>query len=202
MKKLELPVTIRLATKDDVPNETEILSNIIKGEGANIVEGYIIHQNNSHDLPFNFFSEININNSRVWDLFDALIKGFPSVACLVYGHIDADPFYSKYIDKSLILEKTSQYKKELSQDGFLEFGMLYQDDDKLIEVFVKKAKYIQYWGTNESFFIKVMNDFALQYTEEINFVDEFPVVTESLSLYDSEALCTEDLINILNRNLQ
>jgi hypothetical protein len=68
MKRLELPKTIRLATKDDIPNDPEIVAEVNKGLTANIVEGYVIHPNTSHDLPFDFFAEINVDNSRLWTL--------------------------------------------------------------------------------------------------------------------------------------
>ncbi|KOS04982.1 hypothetical protein AM493_02200 [Flavobacterium akiainvivens] len=197
MKKLELPITVHLATKDEVANTPEILSNILRSEQANLVEGYTLHGNTTTELPFAFFSEININNSRLWNLFEALLSGLPHVSCLVYGHIDTEPYYSQYLERPVILEKITEFKDELSLDGFLEFGLLYQDDDKLIEVFIKKAKYIQYWGTDEVFFTKVMADFGLQNIEDINFVDEFPLVTESLSLKDSKYTATEDIINNL-----
>jgi hypothetical protein len=197
MAKLELPITVHLATKDEVANTPEILSNILRGEQANIVEGYTIHANTTHNLPFTFFSEININNNRLWGLFEALLSGLPNVSCLVYGHIDAEPYYSQYLERSVILEKITEFKEELSLDGFLEFGLLYQDDEKLIEIFVKKAKYIQYWGRDGVFFSKVMADFGLQNIADINFVDEFPLVTESLSFKDSKYTGTKEIIDNL-----
>jgi hypothetical protein len=202
MKKLELPVTIHLARKDEVPNTSEILQNILEGENANIVEGYKILPNTSQELPFTFFSEINIDNCNLWSLFKALLLSLPQQVCFIYGHIDSKPIYSLYKDKFSLLNNIQPYSKELSQDGFLEFGVLFQDEATLNEVFVKKGKYIQFWGTNMESFIRVMNEHSLYEIEDLNFIDEYPVATESLSLYDSNVLRTEDLITVLSRQLQ
>lgn len=202
MKKLELPVNIRLARNDEVPNEANIQKHILEGQDANIVEGYTISYNTTADLPFTFFSEINVDNHNLWNLFQSLVLSLPKQVCLIYGHSDSEPNYSAYQDKHSLLEKIQQYSKELSMDGFLEFGVLYHDEMLLNEVFVKKGKYIQYWGTNMESFVSIMRDYSLHHIENLNFIDEFPVTTESLSLYYPKILRTQDIIDNLQRDLR
>ena len=85
MKKLELPITIRLATKDDVPNDPGILSDIKEGLDAHIIEGYIVHPNTASELPFDFYAEINIDNSKLWQLVSSLESTLPMHSCLIFG---------------------------------------------------------------------------------------------------------------------
>lgn len=199
MKPLELPPTIRTARADEVttPNE-EILKRLKAREEASIVEGYRLQQNPSADAPFRFFSEINIDNSRLWDLFRALVETMPAEVCPLYGHIDDEqPAYGQYMPKQGVLESLDRYQLELTQDGFLEFGVIYQDEEGLQEVFVKKAKYLQYWGVNEASFQKVMQAFGLREMEVLHFIDDFPLATEPLKMHHPEARDTEEVLKEL-----
>jgi hypothetical protein len=200
MKALALPPTIRTARPDEVttPNE-EILNRLKARKYATIVEGYTLQQNPEAGAPFHYFSEINIDNPRLWDLFCALVRILPADLCLIYGHIDDEPAYGRYMPREEMLQKLSPYQLELTQDGFLEFGVIYQDDQQLQEVFVKKAKYLQWWGVNEAPFRQVMQAFGLIEVEGLNFIDDFPLATEPLKLHHPEARETEELLKELEQ---
>lgn len=203
MKSLELPPTIRTARADEVttPNE-EILKRLKAREEAPIVEGYTLQQNPSAGAPFRFFSEINIDNSRLWDLFSALVQILPAEVCLLYGHIDDEqPAYGRYLPKEDLLASLHTYRLELTQDGFLEFGVIYQDEEQLQEVFVKKAKYLQFWGVNEAPFRQVMQAFGLTEIEGLSFIDDFPLATEPLVAHRPEARDTEAVLKALQEGL-
>ena len=105
MKPLQLPPTIRTARPDEVPGESAILDRILKRETANIIEGYVFHYNETHDLPFKFFAEINVDNRTLWDLFQTLLLQLPEEVCLVYNHKDDEPAYSGYAEKYEVLNK-------------------------------------------------------------------------------------------------
>ena len=60
MKKiLEAPPTIRLPRPDELPNNPEVFERLKGRENANIIEGYTLSHNTTHDLPFKFYVEIN-----------------------------------------------------------------------------------------------------------------------------------------------
>ena len=163
-------------------------------ETANLVEGYRVKSNSSGDLPFKFFAEINIDNDRLWSLFKKLLDTFPAKVGLIYGHIDDEELtYSTYTDKEELIRKLEKHERELTQDGYFEFGITYHDDDTLIETFVKKGKYIQYWGMDYPAFEKIMEECSLGYVADLNFIDEFPLSTEALI----DALSTDELIEYL-----
>jgi hypothetical protein len=193
MKPLQLPANIRAPRADEIPSvNPAIVAKLKERETANLVEGYIVKSNSTGNLPFKFFAEINIDNDRLWSLFKKLADTFPERIGLVYGHIDDKEisYSTTYIDKEEVIRKLEKYERELTQDGYLEFGITYHDEDVLIETYVKKGKYIQYWGMDYAAFEKIMEACSLTYVTDLNFVDEYPVVTETLT----DALSTDELI--------
>jgi len=195
MKRLELPRTIRTANIDDVPNEPGILGAISDAATANIVEGYTLQTDIADGSLFQFYAEINVDNSRLWNLTESLLAILPDKISFIFGYIDHELSFSDYDDKEHILATVSSYSVELSQDGFLEFGFIYHGEDMLTEIFIKKSKYIQFWGTSLKLFIEVMNEFSLYEVEDLNFIDEYPMVTESLSNLFPEYADTSQVIN-------
>ena len=197
MKPLQLPPTIRTARPDEVPKRMEVLDRIEKSKTANLVEGFVLYQNETHDLPFNFFAEINVDNDRLWDLFSALLLQLPDEICLVFNQKDDEPNYSGYADKYVVFNQLQACKIELVEDGLLEVGALFNDEDFMEEVFIKSPKYIQYWGMDESRFKKTMAEYEILEVPELNFIDEYPLVTEALRLHNPKAKETEDVLRQL-----
>ena len=149
-------------------------------------------------LPFKFYSEINIDNHNLWTLFGVLAFTLPDEVSFIFNHADDEATFTPYKNKNELLELISKYSKELSQDGLVEFGVIYHDNDLLAEVFVKKSKFIQYWGSNNQTFLNIMADFKLSQVDGLNFIDEFPLVTTPLRLYDPSALETQTLLENLS----
>ncbi|NOU62237.1 hypothetical protein [Marinifilum caeruleilacunae] len=170
---------------------------------AKIVEGFKIlpkDNNPEHsELLFNFFAEINIDNSRLWDLIIALSEELPEEAALIFNHTDSEPNYGKYSDKKYVLEFLSHYKKEVIGDSFIDIGLIFHTESELIEIFIPESKYVKYWGVNQKSFIKIMENFNLKEVIDIEFVDEYPKVREALSLFENEITESEQLIKILKK---
>lgn len=199
MKALELPPTVRTARADEVTPHEEVLKRLQEREGANLVEGYTFQYNPVKAPTFRFFSEINIDNSRLWSLFQALVLQMPEEVSVIYGHVDDEPAYGRYTSKHEVLDKLSDYKPELTQDGFLELGVIYQDEQVLEEVFIKKAKYLQVWGTHEKKFRDTMNAFHLKEVRGLNFIDDFPLATEVLTAHLPGARETKTVVQALQK---
>ncbi|RZK39868.1 MAG: hypothetical protein EOO61_06895 [Hymenobacter sp.] len=194
MKSLQLPPTIRTARPDEVPKQGGLLNRIADSEIANIVEGYVFHSNETNELPFAFFAEINVDSQRLWNLFKALLLQLPDEICLVYNYKGSEPIYSNYAGKYEILNKLELYQLEITQDGFLEIGALYNDDVMMEEVFIRSSKYLQYWGVSEERFRQTMAQFEIYEIATLNFIDQYPLATESLQLHHSEAKETSEVL--------
>lgn len=194
MIRLETPRTLRTPDLNEVPNTKDLVDAITRSHKAKIIEGYVLKHNYKNELPFLFYAEININNSRLWNLFKELASHLPEEISLIYNHSDNEPSYGAYQNKYAVIDTLSKFKIELSQDCFLEFGVIHQTDNFFEEVFVDCTKYIRYWGMDEKWFRTTMEKFQLSEVKDLNFMDEFPKVREALRLHFDNVLETEELI--------
>ena len=170
MKRLEIPPTLRIPNLNEVPKTESLVAAIKKGHEAKIIEGFVLKPNLKNDLPFKFYVEINVNNSRLWDLFKALTLRLPDEISLIFNHADGDPIYSKYQNKFTVLDKMSKYTTELTKDCFLEYGTIHHTEVFLEEVLVDCTKYIKYWGMDEACFRKTMKEFEIAEIPDFNFM--------------------------------
>jgi hypothetical protein len=198
---LQAPPTIRLPRPDELPNNPEVFERLKGRENAKIVEGFVFKHNTSHDLLFKFYAEININNFRLWSLFKTLSTHLPNEVSCIYNLYDEKPIYSPYLKKTIVLQLLDNYELEFTQDCNLEMGIMFQSEEKLIEVFISDSKFIKYWGSNENDFRLVMHDFGLNEIPDMNFIDQFPKVVEPLTMINNNAKETEMVINKLRENL-
>jgi len=199
MKPLELPVNIRVPRMDEVSSDPIMIMRMKARESAKIVEGYAFRGNDIDEgEPYTIFSEINIDNSRLWDLFERLaeVLCYPRMK-LLYKHIDEDQSNTEYVDTKEIMTKLAKYKTELTQDGFLEFGLFHKDENALIILYVKKGKFIQHWGVDTALFESVMREFSLEHIPDLNYVDQYPLMTESLKQHHPDVLDTSEVIEYL-----
>jgi len=83
----------------------------------------------------------------------------------------------------------------LTQDGLLKFGIAFHTNEYFEEIFVKPAKYVQYWGVNPEPFTKIMQAFSLAQIDDLNFIDEYPLATEALRLHNPTTVETDNLLS-------
>jgi hypothetical protein len=197
MKTLKLAPTIRTPELSEVPQQQEVLDMMERRTSANIVEGYTFTNRTDPNDLFSFYSEINIDNEKLWVLVKALIIDFPEEVALIYQYIDdEEPKYGEYVDKLSLLNYLENYETEIVQDGFFHFGIISNTETTLQEVFVNRTKYVQYWGIDEGKFEEIMKKFELDRTEKLNFIDEYPVQTTVLSVIKPEVTSTRDLLDL------
>ena len=188
-----------MAQADEVPDTPENKLLINQDKIAHIAQGYTLRPNTENQFPFMFYAEINVDNDRLWELFETLAHHLPSRACVIYHHIDEEAAYSPYLDLQELLEMLHSYKTEIARDGLLSVGVLYHDDEQLQEVLVTPCKYLKYWGVDEVFFRQTMNDLLLAEIPDLVFIDEVPRVTTPLSRYVPECLDTWEVLGQLLR---
>ena len=201
-RTLELPITLRVPLPNEVPMDKTVLANIKKSETAKIVEGYTLKNKDNNpkhtNLEFEFYSEININNSRLWKLFKELTNFLPKEVTLLSAHIDDEEInYGTYSNKIDIINFLNIYEKELTSDTYLKFGLLFHSDNQLTEVFVDETKYIKFWGSDRKSFEDIMINFGLTNIQDLEFIDEFPKVRHSLITLDDTVTDTDKLLEIL-----
>ena len=201
---IELPKTIRQARFDEIPKNSTAFERLQKIDNAKIVEGFTFKlkeiDNEEHkEIPFNFFSEININNSRLWDLIIALTDLLPDLSSLIIGDSDYEPHYCDYKAKFDLINSIKKFKTELTEDAFLEWGIIYKDKESLTEIFIPDSKYIKFWGVDIDGFKTIMTKFDLNQVDDLEFIDEYPKVREPLRLFENSIMDTNELINELKK---
>lgn len=199
---LELPVTMRVPNKDEIPRNDDFLKKLKERENANITEGYTLKYNDASEdyLPFSFYAEININNSSLWELFTALAESMPNRLNCIYNYYGEETIIGEYMEKTDIFRQLEKYRSELTQDCNLEFGLLFHVEYVLEEVFVSETKYIKFWGSHEIAFREIMEEFGLKEIPDLNFADEYPSVIEPLSNFVDHVTPPRDVIEELNRS--
>jgi len=65
------------------------------------------------------------------------------------------------------------------------------------EVFVRSPKYLQYWGVDEKRFKETMTEFELYEVPELNFIDQYPLVTVALRRYYPDVYETAEVLEQL-----
>ena len=195
---IKLPKTIRPARVDEVPKNSAVLKRLKQIDNARIVEGFSYNEKaEDNNIPFDFYSEISINYNNLWDLVITLTNLLPDISALIIGHSDSNPNYCNYINKNELIDKIYKYKKELVEDTFLEWGIIYHDKETLTEIFVSDSKYIKFWGVDFEGFKSIMSKFELHLIDDLEFIEEYPNVKEPLRLFDDSVLDTNTLINEL-----
>lgn len=196
---IELPITIRAPRKDEVPANSSASKRLEKLRDANIHEGYKLFRNlrTSESPLFDIYAEININNSRLWDLILSLSQELPTIIALIFGQDNENLINGDYREKSQILNELEKHKKELCQDGFIEWGLIFHDNHELIEIFIKDAKYIQFWGNDLKSLEEKLHSFNLTEDSNIEFIDEYPKVVEALWNHDDSSIMTNELVDYL-----
>lgn len=72
------------------------------------------------------------------------------------------------------------FVEELTHDGFLEWGVMFQYRGVTEEVFVTSAKYVRIWTNDPRRAAKVLRRHAIPEVGALAFIDEYPVVSETL----------------------
>lgn len=195
---IELPLTIRAPRPDEMPRRADLAELLEKRKAARIVEGFTMQPNKTSQLPFSFYSAINVNNPRLWDLIEALLNVMPEEICLEYGLLEEEPVKTAYFPKGVVWQNLAPYRTELTQDGFIEFSLVACSSKALTEMKVTPAKYIIYCGSDKEGFLRCMADFQLSLVPDLAFIDEYPRITEPIKSVIPAAKSQEELIGILD----
>lgn len=200
---LEPPPTLSLPLPENFPGHPELLVGLKERESAKIVEGYVLRPNTAHlHLPFTFYAEININNSRLWKLFTGLAYFLPEEVGCIHNLFEQEAMYGPYRNKSEIMQFLEKYELELTQDCNMEFGLTFQTDEEFEEIFIAETKYIKVWSSKQAIFSQLMRTFGLEEIPDLKFNDEFPKTVRQLTSINANATPTKIIIDEMNNYFQ
>ena len=198
---LALPITIRIPTDDEISYRPDFDEILHKRRKARIQEGYTLDLNEAgvHRLPYRFQATINIDNNRLWDLFQALALTLPAKVSCVYGLSEDETATTTLLQKQFVLNELEKYREELVQDCQLTFGLLFQTKEVLIELSISDSKYIRYSGVELERFKLLMQSFRLPAVKGLEFIDEYPKITTPLRELIPSAKAPESVVYYLDQ---
>lgn len=196
---LELPITVRIPSDEEIDYRPDIDEILFKRRKAKIVEGYALTLNENPRLPYRFQAMINIGNSRLWSLFQALAATLPDKVSCVYGLYEEENVTTAPLQKQYVLNELEKYRDEITQECQLEVGLLFHTKDILIELGISDSKYIRYWGAELERFRLLMQSFRLPPVEGLEFIDEYPKIVTPLRELVRTAKAPETVIYYLDQ---
>lgn len=195
---LIFPKGIRFVRSHEIPDSNgekpELLEKI---RNANIVQGYVI----SHPIEeskFRYYAEANINADKIWHIFRTLCEVLlPDEVMPIIGELGDEPLHNgEYDDKIKLLDLLEEFKFYLANDCYIRFGLGFESEIELTEIFVTPTKHFQIWVNRPDALKQVMEQYGIPESEKLQFIDEFPRTTTSLT-YDSRFVNHEELTNYL-----
>jgi hypothetical protein len=146
---------------------------------ANITTGFVL--TTSADPGFSTYIEANAHADEVWTVFEALASRLlPEVAAPLVGWKDDEATLGPYTDKAAALAVLRAHAESLQHDGFIEFGLMFQQGGTTEEVMVKGSKDLRIWTNNLAVATETLSSLGIPRVEKLQFIDEYPTVTERL----------------------
>jgi len=197
--KLELPKMIRQPTEQDIP-KTDSMFNIWKErKKTSLHQGFNYTENDKTDtINFKFYSEINVDNSSLFKLFNSLIETIEGEAYVVYKtHSDEEVFYyDQKLQINEIKNRLIELEYDLTNNCSIDIGVVHNEQE-LIEIYIDESKFIKYWGSDEETFRKILNRQGISEFDSLKFVDQFPKIVYDLNFLEEDRMSTEELISVI-----
>ena len=172
--KLILPVSIVEPELDDMTFGDSTLIFVERRKNISLVQGFTFYENeNSKNDGYKFYSEVNVDNPKLWNLSKKLLANFKNDVYIVYQINEDSLTYGSQYSVTSTIDKLDKIEGEILNNCNVSIGIV-QDSKVFNELFIDESKYIQYWGNNESYFRTLMKSYGINEKEKMNFVDEFP----------------------------
>jgi hypothetical protein len=179
IEALRFPRGVRLAAAADLPGSVDKLDKLARISGANITTGFVL--TTSVDPAFSTYIEANAHADEIWSAFEALAtRLLPDVSAPLVSWKDEEPTLGPYTDKAAALDVFRAHAESLQHDGFIEFGLMFQQSGKTEEVMVKGSKDLRIWTNSPAVAIETLASLGIPSVEKLQFIDEYPRVTERL----------------------
>jgi hypothetical protein len=181
---LIFPTGVRFPRENEFPRGYEEARARIAS--ANVTTGWT--QKESESGGFAAYFEVNVHAPRLWQLVRDLARAIlPEAAAPIVGLKDEEPILGPYTTRDAAIAVFEPFVEFLQHDGFLEFGLIFQRAGRTEEVFVESVKYLKVWTNQPTVVQAVLREHALPEVMDLQFIDEFPRVSESLRTTEGNA---------------
>jgi hypothetical protein len=181
---LIFPRGVRFVLRNEMPPGNDAgLARIAK---ANVTTGYI--RNDDGGEHFISYFEANVHAPEVFAVFKRLAGAIlPGIAATLIGIKEEEPTFGPYTDLYAAISVFEPHIDLLQNDGFLEFGITFQNEGKIEEIFVSSSKFFKIWTNQPETVAQVLSDAGIPKCETIEFIDEYPMVSKSLGKNNNAA---------------
>jgi len=176
---LKFPRGVRLATEVEIPRSKDKLDALARIQNANITTGFVL--TTTADPGFSTYIEANVHADEIWSAFESLaVRLLPDVSAPLIGWKDDDVTFGPYTSKSAALAVFRTHAECLQHDGFIEFGLMFQQGGKTEEVMVTGSKYLRIWTNNPTLASETLLSHGIACVDKLQFIDDYPRVTERI----------------------
>ena len=197
-RRLILPDGVRLADEDEIPGPPSTRAELWgRVQAANLSPGFVLHDSN--DPRFALYVEANIDAPQIWNVFEALCLAlFDAGASLLVNDVDDEtsPTRGEAHAMSLV-QLLAPHRYQLAHDGRVQFGLVHQGPQAIVEVLVAPTKHFMVWTSDAA---ALRDVFAAHDVPEVNaleFLDQFPRATFPLDPERTGATVIPDLVERL-----
>ncbi len=171
---------VRLTTRDEIPGPSDRREELwARVEAASIHPGFTLKA--AHDSSFRYYAEANVHAPDILAMFTDLSRALlGDRGTLLLSFKDDDPEHVIEAPVHAILAALELHADQLVHDGYIQFGIVTQNDAGLSEVFVAPTKHFKIWFSDERAFVAQMAAHDLSRAERLEFLDEYPHVTTRL----------------------
>lgn len=181
---LILPIGVRFPRPEEFPEGQEAeLARVTK---ANVTTGFRIQRPSGQ--PFSAYFDVNVHAPKLFALFhDLAFTVLPRAAAPILAIKDGETHSGRNTSRAAALRVFEPHIEALQQDGFLGFGLIAQQDGITEEVFVQPSKHLQVWTNQPDAARAVFAKHWIPEVPNLECMDQYPLVCESLRGPDGQA---------------
>lgn len=181
---LIFPTGVRFPREGEFPAEHE--EERARIAAANITTGWV--ETDFADRGYAAYFEVNVHAPHVWqvvrDIAEAIL---PNAAAPIVGRKDEEPVLGPYTTRDAAVAVFEPFVKSLQHDGFIAFGLIFHRGGRTEEVFVEFVKYLKIWTNRPTAVRAVLSRHALPEVPGLQFIDEYPRISERLATPQGDA---------------
>ncbi len=199
---LVFPDGVRLARLDELPGPELTRAKAWESiQSAAICPGF--RANPSGDPRFSTYAEANVDAPEIWGVFVALCEALiRDVACLLIGNIDDELSNVGPFSTTSLLRLLEAHRYQLANDGSVQFGLIEEREESIVEILVTPTKHFKVWTSDERALRTAFARHGIAEVTELQFLDQFPRTTESLGQEQGVVLDAEELVKLLREGPQ
>jgi hypothetical protein len=187
---LIFPRGVRFVRPGEIPNgaPADAEERVAAAQDVVLTTGFVRRELSDTSRGYLAIFEANVHAPQLWQTFAGLVAALlPSVAAPIVGVAREEPELGDYTTRDAALGVLEPYADWLVNDGFLEFGCIFQEAGRTEEVFIPAPKFVRVWTNRPEVAERTLIQFGIPTVPNLLFADHFPLVRNTLPNERGEA---------------